>query len=119
MGLQRVGHDLVTEQKQCPYNVEPVTEENGCGKKMSISLNTGYPFIPSTNIEQQTNARNRSRYENQRCLGGSPCLCEIYILLGGLFGEGNGNPLQYSCLENPVDREAWWPAIYGVAASQT
>ena len=30
-------------------------------------------------------------------------------------GEGNGKPLQYSCLENPRDREAWWAAIYGVA----
>ena len=30
-------------------------------------------------------------------------------------GEGNGNPLQYSCLENPRDRGAWWAAIYGVA----
>ena len=29
--------------------------------------------------------------------------------------EGNGNPLQYSCLENPVDGGAWWAAIYGVA----
>ena len=28
-------------------------------------------------------------------------------------GEGNGNPLQYSCLENPMDGEAWWAAIYG------
>ena len=27
-------------------------------------------------------------------------------------GEGNGNPLQYSCLENPVDRGAWWAAVY-------
>ena len=34
-------------------------------------------------------------------------------------GEGNGNPLQYSCLENPMDREAWWAAVYGVAQSQT
>ena len=34
-------------------------------------------------------------------------------------GEGNGNPLQYSCLENPRDRGAWWAAIYGVAQSQT
>ena len=30
-------------------------------------------------------------------------------------GEGNGNPLQCSCLENPRDREAWWAAVYGVA----
>ena len=34
-------------------------------------------------------------------------------------GEGNSNPLQYSCLENSVDRGAWWAAVYGVAQSQT
>ena len=33
--------------------------------------------------------------------------------------EGNGNPLQCSCLENPRDRGAWWAAIYGVAQSRT
>ena len=35
------------------------------------------------------------------------------------LGEGNGNPLQYSCLENPRDGGAWWAAIYGVARSRT
>ena len=35
------------------------------------------------------------------------------------FGEGNGNPLQYSCLENPMDRGAWWAAAHGVAQSRT
>ena len=35
------------------------------------------------------------------------------------IGEGNGNPLQYSCLENPRDRGAWWAAVYGVAQSRT
>ena len=34
-------------------------------------------------------------------------------------GEANGTPLQYSCLENPRDRGAWWVAVYGVAQSQT
>ena len=34
-------------------------------------------------------------------------------------GEGNGNPLQYSCLENPRDKGAWWTAAYGVAQSRT
>ena len=34
------------------------------------------------------------------------------------IGEGNGNPVQYSCLENPMDRRAWWAAVYGVAQSQ-
>ena len=32
-------------------------------------------------------------------------------------GEGNGNPLQYSCLENPMDGEAWWATVHGVANS--
>ena len=35
------------------------------------------------------------------------------------IGEGNGNPLQCSCLENPRDKGAWWAAVYGVAQSQT
>jgi len=34
--------------------------------------------------------------------------------LGRSSGEGNGNPLQCSCLENPRDGEAWWAAVYGV-----
>ena len=34
-------------------------------------------------------------------------------------GEGNGNPLQCSCLENPRDGGAWWAAVYGVAQSWT
>ena len=32
-------------------------------------------------------------------------------------GEGNGNPLQYSCLENPMDREAWYTTVHGIAKS--
>ena len=38
--------------------------------------------------------------------------------LGSSSGEGNGNPLQYSCLENPTDREIWWATVHGVT-SQT
>ena len=36
-----------------------------------------------------------------------------------VIGEGNGNPLQCSCLENPRDSRAWWAAIYGVAQNRT
>ena len=39
--------------------------------------------------------------------------------LKSLFGEGNGTPLQYSCLENPTDGGAWSAAVHGVAKSQT
>ena len=35
------------------------------------------------------------------------------------LGEGNGTPLQYSCLENPMDGGAWWVAVHGVAKSRT
>ena len=38
--------------------------------------------------------------------------------LVGTDGEGNGNPLQYSCLENPMDGGDWWAAVHGVAKSQ-
>ena len=41
----------------------------------------------------------------------------VYCVSG--TGEGNGNPLQYSCLENPMDRGAWWATIHGVAKSPT
>ena len=34
-------------------------------------------------------------------------------------GGGHGNPLQYSCLENPMDRRTWWAAVHGVIKSQT
>ena len=39
--------------------------------------------------------------------------------LGRSPGEGNGNPLQYSCLENPMDGRAWWATVHGVAESDT
>ena len=39
--------------------------------------------------------------------------------LGRSPGEGNGNPLQYSCLDNPMDMEAWWATVHVVTKSQT
>ena len=47
----------------------------------------------------------------------------MFLLFGSLVtalcGEGSGTPLQYSCLENPMDGGAWWAAVHGVAKSQT
>ena len=51
----------------------------------------------------------------------------FHVLLGSSYlrpleamtGEGNGTPLQYSCLENPMDGGAWWVAVHGVAKSRT
>ena len=47
------------------------------------------------------------------------CKCHIFFSLSSSRGEGNGNPLQYSCLENPMDGGAWWAAVHGVAKSRT
>ena len=59
--------------------------------------------------------------------GGSDCKVSAYSAgnpasipgLGRSPGEGNGNPLQYSCLENPMDGGIWWATDHGVAKSQT
>ena len=43
----------------------------------------------------------------------------VLLTLTDVSGEGNHNPLQYSCLENPMDRGAWWAAVHGVVKSGT
>ena len=53
---------------------------------------------------------------NKRCLLLGK---KVMTNLDSIFGEGNGTPLQYSCLENPMDGGVWWAAVYGVAQSQT
>ena len=52
-------------------------------------------------------------------VGYSPWSRKNWTRLWNWAGEGNGNPLQCSCLENPRDGGAWWAAVYGVAQSQT
>ena len=42
-----------------------------------------------------------------------------YSILMHIYGEGNGNALQYSCLENPMDAGAWWAAVHGVTKGRT
>ena len=44
---------------------------------------------------------------------------EYWICQFRSVGEGNGNPLQYSCLANPMDGGAWWAAVHGVSKSRT
>ena len=56
--------------------------------------------------------------------GGKESACNVGDLgsipgLGRSPGGGHGNPLQYSCLKNPIDRRVWWPAVHGVTKSQT
>ena len=56
-----------------------------------------------------TPAMQKTRLQDMDSLPGS----------GRALGEGNGNPVQYSCLENSMDRGAWWVTVHEVAKSQT
>ena len=67
---------------------------------MSSNLN-GLKVFPGDS-EIKASARNAGELGSIPGLGRSP-------------GEGNGNPLQYSCLENPMDGGAWWATVHGVA----
>ena len=60
--------------------------------------------------------KNSSVGKKSACNAGDPGLITGS---GRSPGGGHGNPLQYSCLENPIDRGAWWAAFHGVAKSQT
>jgi len=48
-----------------------------------------------------------------------PAFAGEFFTTSGIVGEGNGTPLQYSCLENPMDGGAWWAAVHGVTKSRT
>ena len=55
---------------------------------------------------------------------GKECTCDAGDVssipgLGRLLGGGHDNPLQYSCLENPMNRRAWWTRVHRTARSQT
>ena len=74
--------------------------------------NTGteHSFLSQCEITQKI-CKNRLR-------PWSPGNVNSWKISSGL-GEGNGTPLQYSCLENPMDRGAWWAAVHGIAKSRT
>ena len=68
--------------------------------RVLLSENLGYSFIFLIQIKYPS--RRHKRFGSDPWLGRSP-------------GEGHGNPLQYSCLENSVDRGAWWTMVHRVA----
>ena len=59
-------------------------------------------------------------YRESKCSGWQHKLLTMkWYEVGTISGEGNGNPLQYSCWENPRVGGAWWAAVYGIAQGQT
>ena len=58
-------------------------------------------------------------FKQSSCPGGSEVKASACNESGRSPGEGNGNPLQYFCMENPMDGGAWWATVHGVAKSRT
>ena len=91
---------------------------------MSISEVTGRispkaTFSRSSSIFTYPIARIIHRYQGYESLPSEFTVLALYHFSLSCIGEGNGNPLQYSCLENPRDGGAWWAAVSGVAESDT
>ena len=95
-------------------------------KNQELSWN----FLKDTNAQVLVLFLQISRYvsNEQSCLRTTGLYHDLlssvfhffYFILGTLiYGEVNGTPLQYSCLENPMDGGAWWAAVHGVARSRT
>ena len=73
------------------------------------------------NITEKKKNRERTKTDCQliRVCMGLFAWTKIQFIYLIFPGEGNGSPLQYSCLENPRDGGAWWAAVYGVTQSRT
>ena len=94
-----------------------------CGKVTSnLENNRSSVFILFTLPFSQENIGTNSFLQRKVALLWVGKFMGHCIILGGcLFfsGEGNGNPLQYSCLENPMDGGDWWATVHGVTKSRT
>ena len=102
MGSQRVRHDWVTELTELYYRIKKVNSVLW----ILPQLKNEWTHSRSEGSEVKASACNVGDVGSIPRSGRSP-------------GEGNGNPLQYSCLENPMDRGAWWATVHSVAKSRT
>ena len=86
-------------------------------QSIQLSLNFFHLFSVFKWIQVSHNV-NLHYYEPENDNSFSTCFHHLKVLRI-ILGEGNGTPLQYSCLENPMDRGAWWAAVHGVSKSWT
>ena len=81
-----------------------------CGKMGCISAGHQKCIYFTSEVSETSISATRDRFQG---------VTANFEAGNSAFGEGNGNPLQYSCLENPMDRGAWWATVHGVAKSRT
>ena len=94
-----------------------------CRAAITASMSGNYPrprrarqWESSVCLAQWQDRSTENQYGSVRR---EPNWPDIYRTLYPMTGEGNGTPLQHSCLENPMDGGAWWAAVHGVAKSRT
>ena len=98
------------------------TQSKCTSYRRPVKKNTEYPKDPFLNFSLHQNHRGFPCGTSGK---ESTCQCQRHRRLrfdpwlGRCPGEGNGNPLQYSCLENPTDRGAWWATVCGITQNQT
>jgi len=97
------------------YDVPRVTEVGMCEAHQRVVRRPAWKEKKSP-LGSEMEFPGGSDGKDSACNAGDPSLIPG---LGRFPGEGNGNPLQYSCLENPMDRGTWWATVHGVAKSQT
>ena len=93
------------ECSQCPF------------KRLNFVFNFAKLIV--TSIKKKYTVRRASVVKNPPANAGNARDAGLICGLGRSPGGGNVNPLQYSCLENPTDRGAWWATVHGVAESRT
>uniref|UniRef100_A0A4W2GM46 RNA-directed DNA polymerase n=1 Tax=Bos indicus x Bos taurus TaxID=30522 RepID=A0A4W2GM46_BOBOX len=116
-----------SEEKSLLMKVKEETEK--VGLKLNIQKTKITASGPITSWEIDVETVSDFIFWGTKITADGDCCHEIkrHLFLGrnvmtnleSIFGEGNGNPLQCSCLENPRDRGTWWAAVYGVAQSRT
>ena len=102
--LKNMDKEMATHSNFLAWKI-PWTEEPGGLQSMGLQR-----------VRQQLQFPGGSDGKVSACNAGDP---DSIPGSGRSPGEGNGTPLQYSCLENPMDREAWWATVHGVAKSRT
>ena len=112
--------------QSCPTLCHPFTIAHQAPLSMGVSKQeywSGLSFpspggLPDSGIETRSLASKTDSLPSEPT-GKPRCVDYFEGMYALIFGEGNGTPLQYSCLENPMDGGAWWAAVHGVAKSRT